>query len=65
MSWYLCNTPHDRMRRGQVYWLDDTVYTELRVEHGHLEPADEPEWNKLLPEDKRWPLSSETTAPYQ
>jgi len=55
MSWYQCNTPHDRMKRGQVYWLEDDQYTIARVEQGHLEPADEPVWNKELPPEKQWP----------
>lgn len=63
MSWYMATVPHDRMRRGQVYWLEDTPYTLNRVEKGYLEPADEPEWNKALPKGKRWPLNSETTEP--
>ena len=53
MSWYYCNTSHDRMKRGQVYWLEDTEYTANRVERGHIEPAEEPEWNKVSPDP--WP----------
>lgn len=59
VSWYLCNTPHDRMRRGQVYWLEDDAYTAARVDRGHLEPADEPAWNRDLPEEKQWPRLEE------
>ena len=53
MSWYYCNTSHDRMRSGQVYWLEDTEYTANRVERGHIEPAEEPAWNKVSPDP--WP----------
>lgn len=55
MSWYLCNTPHDRMKRGQVYWLEDTEYTANRVQAGHLEYAEEPDWNKQLAPERQWP----------
>ena len=55
MGWYLATVPHDRMRRGQVYWLEDTEYVANKVANGYLEPADEPDWNKKLPDEKKWP----------
>lgn len=65
MSWYKATVAHDRMRVGQVYWLEDTAYTAARVDKGYLLPDDEPPWNQALPEDRKWPSSSETTAPSQ
>lgn len=59
MSWYKCNAPHDRMERGGVYWLEDDAYTAARVDKGRLEPADEPEWNRQLPEGQQWPRMEE------
>lgn len=55
MSWYRSTVHHDRIRRGEIVWLEDTGYTLVKVERGYLEPADEPEWNKNAPPDKRWP----------
>ena len=48
------------MKRGQVYWLEDTEYTANRVERGHIEPAEEPEWNKVSPDP--WPKEEHTTT---
>jgi len=44
MSWYEVQTPHDKMRRGIIVYLEDTPDVELRVTKGHLAPAEEPEW---------------------
>lgn len=54
MSWYRANVPHMRMKRGQVYWLQDTPHVALRVENGFLEHASEPDWHKDLPPEKRY-----------
>lgn len=51
--WYKATVPHDRMRRGDVYFLPETPYTWARVEKGYLEPADEPDWHRALPADRK------------
>ncbi len=44
MSWYEVQTPHAKMRRGIIVYLEDTPDVELRVIKGHLAPAEQPEW---------------------
>ncbi len=51
MSWYEVQTPHDKMRRGLIVYLEDTPDVELRVIKGHLAPAEEPEWAKENADD--------------
>lgn len=55
LSWYKATVPHDRIGRGQVVWLEDTAYVLMKLDRGYLEPADEPEWNRQAPVEKRWP----------
>lgn len=63
MSWYQATVPHNRIPTGVVVWLEDTPDVIMRVEKGFLEPADEPEWHKQLPEVRQWNFV--TTARYQ
>ena len=63
MSWYKATVPHNRIPTGVVVWLEDTPDVLLRVENGYLEPDDEPEWHRELPEDRKWTFT--TTAPYR
>lgn len=60
MSWYRATVHHDRIRRGEVVWLEDTAYVLMKVDRGYLEPEDEPAWNKTAPPDKRWPKEDTT-----
>lgn len=53
MSWYKANVAHDRIKVGEVVWLEDTEDVALRVDKGLLDPADEPDWYTQLPEDRR------------
>jgi len=53
MSWYEVQTPHDKMRRGIIVYLEDTPDVELRVTKGHLAPAEEPEWAERRTHDDR------------
>ena len=62
MSWYKANVPYDRIKRGEVVWLEDTEDVSVRLQNGFLEPADEPEWNKQLPEGRQWPRASDSTT---
>lgn len=62
MSWYTPTVPHDGIRRGQVVWLADTPDVAMRLERGWLEPAEEPEWHRQLPEERQWPISSSETT---
>ena len=60
MSWFKSNLYHDGMRLGDVVWLKDTEDVAMRVHLGYLEPADEPEWHKQLPEEDKWTESNST-----
>lgn len=62
MSWYKATVNHERMKAGNVYWLEDDWWTRVKLDKGYLEPADEPEWNRELEEDAQWPRSSSTTT---
>jgi hypothetical protein len=56
VSWYEATVSHDRIRAGQVVWLEDTEDVAVRLVRGYLLAADEPDWNKSLPEEKQWPM---------